>query len=168
MNGLFSVQGMQNFIQVFKSINRAATYCHRSGYTPIEDEGLIKHKVEGGRHAVWFVLVQATGVLLQLAGITLACVFVRMGVLDATQPMVTIIMIAVLVSTILLSITWTGMIQQLFIKPKLNSSKETSAQQTNARWKASKFLTITTITMIKLTCINHNVFFKLQISFRPV
>ena len=164
------MQGMQNFIQVFKRIKHAATYCHRSGYTPIEDE---EHTIKGGRHAVLFVLVQATGVLLQLAGITLSCVFVGTGVLNAGQPMVTTIMIAVLVSTLLLSITWTGMIQQLFIKPKLNSSKETSAQQTNARWKASKFLTITmitTITIIKLTCVNHNVFFILhaQISFRPV
>ena len=142
MNGMFSVQGMQNFIQVFKNIKHAATYCHRSGYTPIEDEGLIKHKIEGGRHAVLFVLVQATGVLLQLAGITLSCVFAGMGVLDAGQPMVTTIMIAVLVSTLLLSITWTGRIQQLFIKPKLDSSKKTSDQQTNARWKASRFLTI--------------------------
>ena len=143
MNSLFSVQGMQNFIQVYKSIKHAATYCHRSGYTPIEDEGLI-NKIEGGRHAVLFVLVQAAGVLLQLAGITLSCVFVGMGVPNAGQLKVTTIMIAVLISTLLLSITWTGRIQQLFIKPKLaiDSSKETSDQQTNARWKASKFLTI--------------------------
>ena len=146
MNGLFSVQGMQNFIQVFKSNKRTATYRYQSGCTSIENEDLIKHKIKGSRHAVLFVLfkviIQATGVLLQFAGITLSCVFVEMGVLDAGQPMVTTIciMLAVWVSTLLvLSIIWTRKILQHFIKPKLDSSKD---QQTDARWKASKFLTI--------------------------
>ena len=108
---------------------------------PVDKQSSMQHDTVTPCKRCLLVFAQVAGVLAQLGGTFMLYFIVVFGVLDGNI-VEQLLFLIILVCTLLLSVIWTRKVQQFFVIPQLNSSKETSAQQTNARWKASEFSTL--------------------------
>ena len=177
MNGMFLVPGFVDMLIYAK-------HSHKSKYgkaDPLKsNEGKpgsstkpcsslrhFRNRVAGGwcskRSTVLNAILQVVGLLFQLVGILLACVFVSLVAMETAPVMTWIVLGGTAGLSLLLSTIWVGRVQQLLEIPNLNTlsteykeyAKKNNFEPT-ARWKASKHINCLIATNV-LACTFLNV-----------
>ena len=137
MNGMFSVQAIWNFIKLCKYGICTSSYENIDTLPP---RWLSSTR---GYCRLLVVIVLIIGLLMQFAGLTLACVFAGLASIGPE-------VITIAVCTLMLSLAWSDRIQRLVTIPNLSSLGKRFKQyaekhnyQPAARWKSSKYVIAT-------------------------